>query len=194
MPRLAARPDMSPKGSIATDTSAPSSENADCPYHSTRIALLSGCDWREGSRAVDGRALAPIPLCRVVGTRRRGDLLDVLVLAAAQQRGAGGDEAGDDREQEGLVQARAKRRGDQLREEREPGERPAAGGRQRGEHMRPDEVFDRVVAEEGGEQHGHGRGVRGAGGRGGGLGGGTPPRRQRVREGGGTAEDQPRAE
>src|ERR1700689_1890550 len=121
---------MSPNGSITTDASAPSRENADCPYHSTRIALLSGCDSREGSRAIDGCALAPIPRCRVVGARRRGDLLDVLVLAAAQQRGAGSDQAGDDGEQERLVQARAKRRGDQLRKERAPGDGGAAGGRQ----------------------------------------------------------------
>ena len=70
---------------------------------------------------------------RALGRPRPGRLVDarpssgvlgelgVHVAAAARPRGGGGDQAGDDREGERLVQARAERVGDQVREEAAPG-------------------------------------------------------------------------
>ena len=81
-------------------------------------------------------------------SRRHG----VVIPAASQQRCGRGDQAGEDREGERLVQAAAKRRGDQVGKERAPGERRPVGSRERGEHMGAQQVLDRVVAEERGEQ------------------------------------------
>src|SRR5580704_3751919 len=73
---------------------------------------------------------------RAVGQRPRGthavgrlrDLLDIVILTAAQQRGASRHQAREDRERERLVQPVAKRRRDQLWEERAPDERRVIGG------------------------------------------------------------------
>src|SRR4051794_38601008 len=116
---------MSPKGSIATVCSAPLRRKADCPYHSICMLLL-----RSGQ--VQGLA--------------------VVEDAAAQRRGRGGHEAGDDRERERGVQAVPERLRDQLREEVLPGEHGAVVQRDRVQRVRAHEALDRVVAEKGGEQ------------------------------------------
>src|SRR5919112_4039340 len=96
MPRDASD-ETSPKGSMTTVTSSATRRNVDCPNHSTRMLLLGSFDERH---------------------------LAVVEAAAAQQRGRGGDEAGDDRERERRVQPILERAGDELREE--------AGSRDRG--------------------------------------------------------------
>src|SRR3954452_16451231 len=108
---------MSPNGSIATVTSSPRSANADWPYHSTCMLLL-------GPGYADER-------------------LAVRVAAAAQQRGRGGDQAGEDREGERGVQAALERAGDEVREEAAPGQRRPVVRGQRAQHVRPDQVLDR---------------------------------------------------
>src|SRR5690242_20773990 len=105
--------------------------NADWPYHSTCMLFLrSGrakrSDWHRG--------------------------VVVLIAAAAHQRGERGHETGADRERERLVQAAAERRGDEMREERVARDGCAVGRAQGGERVRPEQVLDGVVAEEGSEQ------------------------------------------
>src|ERR1051326_6734400 len=107
------------------------SRNADWPYHSTCMLFLrSGrakrSDWYSG--------------------------VVVLIAPAAHQRGERGHQAGGYREREGLVQSGAARRRDEMGEERVARDRGAIGGGERGERMRPEQVLDRVVAEECREQ------------------------------------------
>src|SRR5258708_33581807 len=85
---------MSPKGSRKTRFSLPSMPNADCPCHSTRMLFLQFRDLAAGGG--------------------RGRLLGVVVLAAPEQGGRGGDETGDDREAEGGVEAVLGRPRDQV--------------------------------------------------------------------------------
>ena len=77
---------------------SPVREKADWPYHSTCMLFLQFLKMPARGR-FDGR------------------LVGVVVAAAAQQRGRGGDQAGDDGEGEGGVEAVAERAGDQVREE-----------------------------------------------------------------------------
>src|SRR6185437_9610423 len=126
MPREAS-PDTSPNGSIATVLPSASSRNADWPYHSTSMCLL---------------------LDRGDETHPRR-LLGMLVAAAAQERRRGGNEAGEDRERERLVQAGAEGPGDEVREERRAGDHGPVVRRQRGQRVRAEQVLDRFVAEEG---------------------------------------------
>ena len=81
-----------------------------------------------------------------------GRFLDVFVAPAAQHGGAGRDQAGDDREQEGRVQAVAEGRGDQVGEEGMAGEDRLGVCAQPAQRVGPYKLLDRVVAEEGGEQ------------------------------------------
>ena len=116
------------------------------PCHSTCMLLLQLRDLGRAGRGV-------------------GRLLGVVVLAAAQQRGGGGDEAGDDGEGEGGVEPVAEGARDQVREEGLPGQRGVGVGRQRRQRFGPDQVLDRVVAEEGGEEDRDRRRLRRRGGR-----------------------------
>src|SRR3954469_12960578 len=127
MPR-AAKPETSPNGSMNTVVPSALRRNADCPYHSTCMLLLYAAE------------------------RGGHGLFVVLIAAAAHQRRGRGNEARHDRERERLVQPRPERTGDQVREERMPGDRGAVVRRQRRERVRADQVLDRVVAEERGEQ------------------------------------------
>src|SRR5271168_949674 len=104
--------DMSPKGSITTVPSPAVSLKADCPYHSTCMSLSSN------------RRL----------TSRRQWLGDMVIATPAQCRGGRGHEAGEDREQERLVQPRAERSRDQMREERAAREDRLVVRAQGGEH------------------------------------------------------------
>jgi hypothetical protein len=70
----------------------------------------------------------------------------------SDQRGRGGDEAGDDGEGEGDVESVAEGSGDQVWEEAGAGEYGMGVGRQRGQRFGANQVLDRVVAEEGGEE------------------------------------------
>src|SRR4051812_6215659 len=63
---------------MTTPMPPPGRRKADCPNHSTRMVLLGSWEERD---------------------------LAVVEAAAAQQRRRGGDQAGDDREREGRVQA-----------------------------------------------------------------------------------------
>src|SRR5215470_19913610 len=100
MPRSRASEDMSPNGSITTFAPSAVRVNADWPCHSTRMLFLQSLDlW----------------------VRRR--LVGVVVAAAAEQGGAGCDQAGHDRERERGGEAVAERAGDQVREEGVTGER-----------------------------------------------------------------------
>src|SRR6202012_5542984 len=132
-PRSASSAPMSPKGSMKTFASEPVRVKADCPCHSTRMLLLQLRDLGWPDRGL-------------------GWLLGVVVLAAAQQRGGGGDETGDDREGEGGVETVAERARDQLRDEGLAGERGVGMVREVREDFGADQVLDRVVAEEGGEE------------------------------------------
>ena len=131
-------------------------------------------------------------LARVVRTHFDGFL--VQVHAAAHQRGRRGDQAGEDREREGRVQAVAERPGDQLREERPAGEDRPVVSRDRREHLRAGQVVDRVVAEEGGEQDRDRRRAsdRLRAGRGDAV--GLEPRSERVRKRPGQSDDHQREE
>src|SRR5271166_229819 len=171
--------EMSPNGSMNTVRSPSSRRKADCPYHSTCMLLLP-CS--RGDRFFVG-SLA-----------RRLRLFTIVITPAPQQRRAGGDQAGDDRERERLVQARAERRGDQVREERAPRDRRVVHRREQAERVRADQVFDRVVAEERREQDRDGRDLRRAVRRRGGDSVRLQPRGERVREVRREAEDHQREE
>src|SRR6201999_3745244 len=71
---------------------------------------------------------------------------------AGEQRGEGGDDAGGDREPERDGQAVLERVGDHRREEVPPSQ---VGGVRRRQvvQLRPEQLLDRVVAQEGGEQY-----------------------------------------
>jgi hypothetical protein len=58
---------------------------------------------------------------------RGGRLVAIVIAPAAHQRSRGGDQAGDDREGERLVQACAERPRDQVREERASGKDSVLG-------------------------------------------------------------------
>src|SRR3954453_15229996 len=111
--------------------------NADWPYHSTRMLLLR--------------------LGRQQGAGGGPAVLVADLAAAAHQRRDGGDQAGDDRERERGVQAVAERRGDQVGEEPRPGEQRVVVRREPGQHVRTQQVLDRVVAQEGREEARYGR-------------------------------------
>src|SRR6185437_1513743 len=128
-------PERSPNGSMKTVAASPSSVNADCPCQSTRMTLLQFA-YRWGRRG--GLRLAR---------------LGVGVAPAPHQRGARGDQAGDDGEAEGGVEAVAERLRDQAREEAVAGQHRLGVLRQLVQGPGADQVFDRVVAEEGGEEH-----------------------------------------
>src|SRR6476659_4963249 len=98
MPRSASD-DMSAKGSMKTVASGAVRAKADWPNHSTCMLFLQLRDLRRGARR-------PI---RLVG---------VVVAPAAQERGGGCDQAGDDREDEGGLETVPERAGDQVGEER----------------------------------------------------------------------------
>src|SRR4051812_14763617 len=117
---------------------APSlSRNADCPYHSTCMLLLEL-----------GRAQTAEGWCG----GGLGRLVVVDHAPAAQQRGAGRDQARDDREEEGGVQPVLEGPGDEVGEERAARQRRLVVRGEAGEHVRAQQVLDRVVAQEGGEQ------------------------------------------
>src|SRR4051812_16771764 len=100
MPRSAIGP-RSSKGSMKTVAAPSLRRNADCPYHSTCMLLLEV-----------GRA-------QTAGGRCDGALGRLVVVdhaPAAQQRGAGRDQAGDDREQERGVQPVLEGPGDEVGE------------------------------------------------------------------------------
>src|ERR1700709_2206027 len=125
---------MSPQGSMKTVAASPSRVNADCPCQLTRMGLLQFADrWGRGG------------LLRLAR-------LGVGVAAAAGQRGGGGDKGGADREGERGVEPVAERSGDQVGEEGVAGERRLRLLRQRVQGLAAEQVFDRVVAEEGGEE------------------------------------------
>src|SRR6187455_2405630 len=130
MPRSFANPDMSANGSMKTLVPSAVRVKADWPCHSTRMLFLQSRD---------------------LGPGRLG-LIGVVVAAAAEQGCAGGDQAGEDGEGEGRGQAVAERPGDQMGKEGVPGQSGLLLRRQRGEHVGPDQVLDRVVAQEGREQ------------------------------------------
>src|ERR1700712_3946285 len=71
---------------------------------------------------------------------------------AAEPREPRGEQTTDDREQKRCVEPGLKRPRDQFREELAAGERGAVVERERAEHVRADELLDRVVAEERGKQ------------------------------------------
>src|SRR4051812_48053340 len=73
-----------------------------------------------------------------------GEHLSVTVSAPAHERRRGGDQAGQDGEREGVLQAAVERPGDQVREERAADERRVVARRQRVQHVRADEALDRV--------------------------------------------------
>src|SRR4029453_3115987 len=113
---------------------------ADCPYHSTCMLLL---ELDRAQTAGDGG----------------GSLVLLLVdhAPAAQQRGGGGDQAGDDREGEGGVEAVLERPRDEVGEEGAAGQRRLVVRGEPPEHVRAEQVLDRVVAQEGGEEDRHRR-------------------------------------
>src|SRR5947207_5113796 len=90
---------MSANGSMKTAASGAVRAKADWPYHSTCMLFLKLRDVRRWARG---------PL-RLVG---------VVVAPAAQHRGGGGDQAGDDREDEGGLETVPERARDQLGKER----------------------------------------------------------------------------
>src|SRR3954451_1406655 len=138
MPREAKPVTASPNGSMKTLPPSPSIRKADCPYHSTRMLLLGSC-------CKGGREL------RLVG---------VLVAAAAHQRSGGRHQTGDDRERERRMQTVAERAGDQVGEKGPARDHGAVVRAESRKSVRADEVLDRVVAQEGGEQDRDGRQVR----------------------------------
>src|ERR1700722_393494 len=125
MPR-SFNPDMSANGSIATVTSSAFSEKADCPNHSTRILLLLCHRATAGGRC---QFSGPAATAAGDGESKRARRMDAsfergIVVAArigrasaTQQRRGRRHQAGEDREQEGLVQARLEGAGDEVREE-----------------------------------------------------------------------------
>src|SRR4051794_23668984 len=110
---------------MTTTALSPVRRKVDCPYHSTRMVLLGSWDERH---------------------------LAVMEAAAAQQRRRGGDQARDDREREGRVQAVLEGPGDELREEARAGDGRLVGRRERVQRVRAEQALDRVVAQERGEQ------------------------------------------
>ena len=108
---------------------------------------------RPSSRQAE-RRLA-VPLERMCSFGRRG--LGVLRTARRAERRRRRDQAGDDRERERRVQAGAERAEISCGKNVRPVSDRLAVRRQRGEHVRADEVLDRVVAEERGEQDRHRR-------------------------------------
>src|SRR5512132_1669453 len=98
---------------------------ADCPYHSTCMLLLEvGRAQTAGDRCGHGL----------------GRLVVVDYAPATQQRGAGGDQARDDCEQEGGVQPVLEGPGDEVGEEGAPREGRLVVRRQPGEHVRAEQV------------------------------------------------------
>ena len=89
---------MSANGSMKTFVPLLVRAKADWPYHSTCMLFLQFLD---------------VPESALVAGRRIG----VVVAAAAEQGRECGDEAGDDREHEGGIEAVAERAGDQVRKE-----------------------------------------------------------------------------
>src|ERR1700690_739761 len=121
MPRLAAIADISANGSIATVLSAAVRRKADWPYHSTCMLFLSGGGWDDCARSVARRRRSGAvrgSVARRCSVRIGPDLpvtggagaVGGVILAAAHQRRGRGDQAGDDRKRERLVQAGTKRR------------------------------------------------------------------------------------
>jgi hypothetical protein len=92
----------------------------------------------------------------------------VVVAATAERRSRGGDEAGDDGEGERRVEAVAEWGGDQFGEEGRAGEGRVRVRGQCRQGFGPDQVLDRVVAEEGGEEDRDRRHLGGVVGRAGG--------------------------
>src|SRR4051794_19984516 len=113
------------------------------------------------SRLSSTLAAEPCPSTRMVSLQLRlqlwprplasARLLDMVVAAAAQERGAGGDEASDDREAEGGIEPVAEGARDQVREEGVAFEDRAGVRSHRFQRPAADQVRDRVCAEEGGE-------------------------------------------
>src|SRR3954452_15836386 len=132
MPRSASGP-RSSKGSMNTVVAPSVRRKADCPYHSTCMLLLEFGRAQTAWGGCDGGL---------------GRLVLVDHAPAAQQRGAGRDQAGDDREQEGGVQPVLEGPRDEIGEERAPRERRLVVRGQAGEHVRAEQVLDRVVAQE----------------------------------------------
>src|ERR1700709_215908 len=124
---------MSANGSMKAFCSSSAREKADWPNHSTRMLLLQFRDLTAGLALGSG-------------------LLGVVIATPAQRRGRGGDQAGDDREAERRVQPVPERGRDQPRKEGRPGQHGVGMRRQRSQRLGPDQVLDRVVAEEGGEE------------------------------------------
>src|SRR5438067_1404197 len=125
---------MSPKGSMNTVVELSRRAKEDWPYHSTcMLHLRFGVGERKRTRPTRGA---------------EGRLVGMPVASATHQRCGRGDEAGDDRERERLLKSRAEWRRDEMREERPPGDGRLRVGAQAGEHVRPEQVLDRVVAEE----------------------------------------------
>src|ERR1039458_7327726 len=115
---------MSANGSIATVRSPALRWNAPGPYHSRRPLLLccrsppelyrARIESGGTGRGADRHAVPP----RAIGVGPRGRWLDIVILATPQQRGAGRNQAGENREQERLMQPGADLRGGKVREER----------------------------------------------------------------------------
>jgi hypothetical protein len=97
-------------------------EKADWPYHSTCMLFLQFLDLWASARVA-------------------GRLIDVVVATATEQGRESRDEAGDDREDKGGVEAVAERAGDQVRKERGSRDRSVCVRRERGERSGPDQVL-----------------------------------------------------